>query len=116
MSSSNLAVRLFPEPLRSLAFGSVSGTYARIGTPLAFPSRIFWLQNLTDVSVFISLDGITNHMYLISGEAFILDNTSNKTNVGGSLCFAQGTQFYAKDDGGAPTSGQITITTLYGAE
>ena len=114
MSSSNLAIRLTAEPLRTLAFGSISGTYAGIGTALANPSRIFWLQNLTDVSVLISLDGVNDHIYLVSGEVFILDNTSNKANVGGALSFAQGTRFYAKDDGSAPSSGQVTISTFYG--
>lgn len=115
MSNPNLAVRLAAEPLRSLAFGSISSVYMGIGTALAHPSRIFWLQNLTDASLSISMDGITDHMYLVSGAVFILDNTSNKSTNGGALSFAQGTRFYVKDDGVAPTSGQVTITTFYGA-
>ena len=109
--SNNLAVRLYPEPVRSLAFGSISGTYAGIGTPLTNPSRIYWLQNNTDVLLTFSWDGVVDHFVLPTGSFVLLDVTSNRTDNGGALNVASGQRTYVK---GTPTVGGVYLSSFYG--
>ena len=108
MPRQNYAVRVKPEPLRTLAFGAISGTYAMIGTALAFPSRKLIIQNLTDVVVTFSDDGTTDVMVLPAGGMVILDRKYEESND----YYGKGTQFYAM---GAPTMGAVYLSTWYGA-
>lgn len=109
---SNLAVRLYPEPIRTLAFGSISGTYAGIGTSFANASRLLIIQNFTEVTLTYSWDGVTDHLVLPTNGQIIIDVTANQTSTGGSLNFAIGTRIYVK---GSPTTGAVYVTTFYGA-
>jgi hypothetical protein len=108
----SLAIRLYPEPLRSLASGSISGSFSRIGTPFTAPSRILWVQNLTDVTLSFSLDGIVTHFQLPTNGFVLLDVTTNQVQTSG--CFiSQGTQIYVS---GSPTMGQANVSTWFGFE
>jgi len=111
MSAQNLAVRVYPELLRSLAFGSISGTYAGIGSGNANPARIVYLVNDTDVLLTFSFDGLSDHFVIPSRAFLLLDVTTNKTDTGGSFAVAQGQRIYVK---GAPTLGSVYLTTFYG--
>lgn len=114
MGNYSLAVRMYPEPLRTLAFGSISGTYMGIGTPLDNPSLQIIIQNWTDISVLISWDGITDHLALFSGCAWDSDNVTNGARESG-LYIPAGQRFYVKQyNDTAATSGAILITTFYG--
>ena len=111
----NLAIRLAAEPLRSLAFGSISGTYAGIGTAFVNPCRILLVQNLTDETMLFSFDGVNDH-FVLPAEGFVLiDVESNKTTTGGALNIPVGTRIYAKDAGTPPTTGAVYVSTFYGA-
>jgi len=112
---SSLAIRIIPEPLRSLAFGSISGTYMGIGTALIAPSRIFMVQNLTDQQMTFSLDGTNDHFTLPSEGFILLDLTANKTVVQGAF-IAEGTRVYVKETGSSPTLGAVYVTTFYGID
>lgn len=108
MSDTFLNVRLQLEPVRELAFGGISGTYAVVGTTLANPSRVIMVKNSTNKDIYISLDGVNNHMRVVAGTA---DSFDEKTNGG---LIAQGTQFWAKQTAdGAPASGNIIIQTVF---
>lgn len=108
----NLANRCLPEPLRSLGESSISSSYAAIGTALANPSRIFYLQNLTDVSITFSWDGTHDHVILPSNGFLLIDVTSDRTDTGGAFAFSAGTIIYAK---GSPSMGSVYLSTFYGA-
>lgn len=112
--SANLAVRLWPETLRTLAHGSISGTYAGIGTAISNPTRIYLIQNFTDVQMFFSWDGINDHMTLSSGGFILLDVTMNRSNVGGSLNIAEGTRVYVRNGTDSPTLGGVYLSVFYG--
>lgn len=115
MSNYPYSPRLYPEVLRELDYTSLSGSYIGIGTPFANPSVQTIIQNLTDQDVYISWDGINNHLRLVSGCAWDTDNCANKTSSDGAY-FPAGQRFYAKLVGGtSPTLGVVCITTLYGA-
>lgn len=111
----NLAVRLYPEAIRTLAFGLISGTYAAIGgASAAFlnPSRILYIVNVTDVLLTFSFDGVNDHFVIPSQSYLLLDVTSNMTLTGGSFTIAQGQKIYVK---GAPTLGTVYLSTFYGS-
>jgi hypothetical protein len=111
----SVAIRLQAETLRSLAFGSISGTYMGIGTAMAHPIRMFVLNNLTDKLLLFSFDGINDHLVLPTNGYMILDMTSNKTIPQGFF-LAEGTRVYVKDNGSAATSGAVYLSAFYGSE
>ena len=108
MASNQLALRLAIEPLRSLAFGSISGTYAGIGTALSNPSRKLLVQNYTNAQLTFSDDGVNDKFVLAAGAQFILDEALNHQGD----YTAQGTRFYVK---GSAASGSVYLSSWYGA-
>ena len=111
MSAQNLAVRLYPEVLRSLAFGSISGTYAGIGSALSNPSRILYIVNTTDVLLTFSFDGVNDHFVIPSQSYILIDITSNMSLTGGALSVSQGQRIYVK---GSPSLGTVYLSTFFG--
>lgn len=112
MANPNLSVRLYPEILRTLAFGSISGTYTAIGTAFLNPIRIMHIVNTTDVLLTFSFDGVNDHFVVDEGGFILLDVTSNMTLTGGSLAIAQGQKIYVK---GSPSSGNVYLAAFYGS-
>lgn len=112
MSMLPSAMRMVPEILRSLAFGSISGTYAGIGAPFQDAVRIMHIVNTTDVLLTFSIDGINDHFVVPQASYLVLDLTANATSYGGSACIAAGTRIYAK---GGPGSGSVYLTVWYGS-
>jgi hypothetical protein len=112
---SNLAVRVLPEPVRSTAFGSISGSYVGIGSAFENPVHWFMVQNLTDQPIMISWDGVNDHFPLAANGYVIMDVASNKTIMGGSFMIAQGTRFYVKAlTAFLPSSGSVYLSIFYG--
>jgi len=111
----NQSIKLLAEPMKTLASGSISGTYAGIGTAFDKPIRILILQNFTDEGVIFSFDGIDDHIPLPTSAYMIIDITGNKTGAGGGFFIAEGTRIYVKQLAGVPGSGSVYISALYGA-
>ncbi len=107
------ALSTIPEAVRSIAFGSISGTYAGIGTAITNPARIVLLQNFTDAPLMISQDGVTDHYPINANSSILLDISSNQTHSMGGFVSA-GTRFYVKTIT-APGSGSVYLTVFYGA-
>ena len=112
MANQNLSVRFAAEALRTLAFGSISSSYAALGTALANPSRQIMIVNTTDSLLTFSLDGVTDHFVLPSGSQFILDVSSNMVLPSGTWMISKGLVFYVK---GGPGSGSVYLSTFYGS-
>ena len=110
----SLAIRLLPETLRSAAFGAVGAAYSAVGTALLHPCSIFLIQNATDAGALFSLDGVNDHFFLPASGFLLLDLTTNKTLPQGAF-IGQGTIVYVKRSAGAPTTGAVYISVLYGA-
>lgn len=110
----SLAIRLAPEAARSLAFGSIGAAYMGVGTAFTEPIRLMILQNFTDASVWISFDGVNDHIPLTTLGYVVLDITANKT-TGQGWFIAEGTRIYTKRLG-TPTSGSVYVSTFFGAE
>jgi hypothetical protein len=109
--SQNIAIQIYPEVLRTLAFGSISSTYAGVGTALKYPGRIYYLVNTTDVLLTFSWDGINDHFVVPAGSYILIDVTSNKTTNGGAFMVAENTRTYVK---GSPSLGAVYLTSFFG--
>ena len=108
-----LAVRFAAEPIRSLAFGSISTAYAGIGTEMTRPIRMMHMVNTTDQVLMLSFDGIEDHIIIPSNGYYIYDITTNKTSEQG-FYLAQGERLYVRDIGVACTLGGAYLTVFYG--
>lgn len=115
--SNQQAIRLRAEALRSVDYLDLSSTYRAMGDPFENSARIIHLQNLTDVIVIYSLDGVTDHGVIAAGGFVLLDCTSNKTSDQG-MYIAQGTTIYVATITGAiaPTSGDVYLSVFYGSK
>ena len=112
--STNLSIRVLPEPVRSIAFGSIGAAYAGIGSPITNPARWFMLQNFTDAAMMISMDGVNDHFPINATSYVIMDVASNKSVNGGVFMIAAGTRFYVKQLSGAAGVGSVYLSVFYG--
>lgn len=103
------------EPLRSLAFGSISGTYAAVGTPSENPIRLVCFSNDTEGNVVFSRDPTISagEIFVAAGGFKLFDIQSNMRFVNeDKYLLDEGTQFYVKQLE-APVSGAVYIEVLY---
>lgn len=116
MSNLVSSIRVRFEPLRSLAFGSITGTYAGVGLPFSNPVRILKFSNETDVTVLVSINGVDDHD-VVAGNGFCLyDFASNKAQSAGLLEQPQGDRIYVKAASGLPTLGTFYVTVIYASQ
>jgi hypothetical protein len=108
---SNMAIAIWMEPLRSLSYTAISSTYAGIGTATVYPTRVYWIQNNTDVLLTFSWDGVNDMFVLPDDGFFLLDGTANQSAVGGMFAIPVGTRTYVK---GSPTTGSVDLSIIYG--
>lgn len=102
------------DAVRELAFGSLSGTYAALGTALTDHARIVRIANGTDAQMYVSVDGSTNNFRLAANSFALFDFSTNKIRDDG-LFVAVGTQFYVKQVSAAATTGGIWIEVVSAA-
>lgn len=102
------------DSIRTLAFGGISGSYAAVGSAIAYNWRIFRITNGTNGDLFISFDGSTDNLFLPASSYVLYDLSTNAAPISESDNFvlAVGTQFYAKQST-APTSGSVYIEGFY---
>lgn len=104
--------RVAVEALRSVAFGSITSSYAAVGSATTDPVRLVAFNNSTNQSLLVSLDGTTDHFRVVANGFKLLDLTANKVRDDG-LFIEKGTVFYVKDEGSAATSGAFWIEALH---
>jgi hypothetical protein len=102
------------DAVRQLAFGSISGTYAAVGTALTDHARIVILSNSTDADMYASVDGVTNNFRIAPNSFRLIDFSTNKIRDDG-LFVSVGTQFYVKQVSAAPTRGAFWIEVVFAA-
>lgn len=107
-----IGIAFHSEPIRSVAFGGISGVYARIGTPFQHPIRLIKVDNLTDQTLLISDNGIDDKFILAPNGFFLFDITTNAAQAQGWF-IPEGTQFYVKDNGLAPSTGSVYVQACY---
>lgn len=112
---SDSASRLLPEPIRTINSASFTGSYMPFldslasPSPLTNPSRVLLFVNNSGVNVTISWDGVNDHVLLLPGAGFALDETANAV-ANSYLVTSAKTQFYAK---GAASTGLVYLSTFY---
>lgn len=112
--SQTLSIRLLVEELRSLSYTGISDTYAALGSPYAYPIRMYHIQNFTNTNIIWSWDGVTDHGIIATGGFLLLDIATNKSLPQG-LYLPEGGQTYIRAFTGViPTSGSVCLTTFYG--
>ncbi len=101
------------DTFRSLAFGSISGTYANVGTALTSPCTIFKISNNTDGDMIFSVDGgLTDHMFLAAGSFTLYDLRANmKPRNQDDYVLIVGSQFSVKEVT-TPTSGDVYVEII----
>ncbi len=101
-------------PLIGGAHGDAGGSYAALGNPTTQTVQSLSISSSFDNSVFLSIDGTDDHIFVDADSTVTLDISGNKQGTG-KLGLPLGTQFYMKQGpDGAPTSGDLFITALYG--
>lgn len=88
------------------SYKPLTSTSSPMGT-LTAPGIQFFIQNLTDHTVWISLDGSTNNFPLVSGGYFVDDIKSNQADAPINMIF------YGKTFDVQPTSGGIYCCVFY---
>lgn len=109
------AKKVYFDTLRSLAFGSISGTYAAVGTDLTVEARIVCFTNKTQGDVIFSTDSTNanGQIFVPAGSFKLYDLTANLVpGKDDNFVLAKGTQFYVKQVT-APTSGAVYIELVY---
>jgi hypothetical protein len=104
----NTGVRLKPEAVREVAFGSLTSSFVALGAPISRPLNEITLINETNAAVYVSLDAVTNEFRISPFSARTLDL---KTNDG---LFETGQQFYVKyaTAPSGPSNSVFAIETL----
>src|ERR1017187_5214670 len=108
--ANKFALTAWAEPLREVAFGSVTGTLAAIGTPYVHPVRVFCLTNGTDAVMYWSWNKDAPMGALLPGNSFVLDITTNKSFPDG-LYLKEGCSTYIKYQS-APSIGSVYLSLI----
>lgn len=107
--------RAFFEPLRTLAFGGISGTYAAVGSPLEHQVRVFCITNDTQGDMIFSLDNTVaaGQMFVARGSYKLYDVQANmNAQFDDKYVLAIGEQFFVKQDS-APIDGAVYVECMY---
>lgn len=116
MSNLVSSIRVRYEPLRSIGFAGISGTYAGVGLPFANPVRILKVTNLTSSNILVSLNGIDDHDIVAANGFFLYDYSSNKSSSAGLLEQPQGDRIYVKAEDDLPLAGNLYVTVVYASQ
>lgn len=100
------------ETLRTVASSSLTGSYIKIGTPIANGSLLIKFTSTSTTNVTISDDGTNDKDILVAGGFCLYDIGSDGQTSDSSerLCIPGGTQFWVKGTAG---TGTIYLTTIY---
>src|ERR1700691_1923645 len=91
------------DQIRSLPFGSISGTYTSLGGPTAHLMRMMKIVNNSNADITLSFDAVNDNDY-IPANSFALYDFETNTDASFEFYLALGTQIYIK---GSPSSGSV---------
>lgn len=112
--ATSLAIRMRAEPVRSVGFASIGAAYMGVGTAIDHPARQIFIQNLTDVSLMFSFDGVSDHFPLPANGFFLSDIMSNKS-VSQAWYLSEGDRLYVREFSGLATTGAVYFSVFYGS-
>lgn len=111
-----MALRAYFDDMRSIAYTSISGSYAAIGSAFTVAARIICITNLTDKAMIVSDDSsvAAGKLIIPAGGNKLFDITSNMNpNKDGGFEFPIGMTLYVKQVS-APGSGSVYVEAIYG--
>jgi hypothetical protein len=91
------------EPMRSIDSATFSGSYQKLGTPLAHQTSIVKMVNN-------STDGVTDYDVCPGSSFFLYDITSDKSKDDNPVFIPQGTQYFVKGSAG---TGLVYLVVQY---
>ena len=105
------------EPVRYLAAGSIGALFpTAVGLPFAHPVRLIHINNLTDVDLLFSFDGVVSHG-VIAARGFVLyDYGSNKADAVGFLEQSVGERVYVQAITVLPSLNGVYVTVMYASQ
>ena len=114
----SVAIRLRADALRTTGYAAIAtgnGSYVPVGTPFGQPMRMLLFQNFTDVALYFSFTGNTDHFVLPSNGQFILDICTNQSFEQGFYVMV-GTQIWVTSIGSPavnPMLGAVYVSSFY---
>lgn len=100
------------DPIRTLAFGGISGSYASVGSALEYPARLVKISNNTEGDLYFTTDTDEDQIFVAAGSFALYDFQSNMNpNKDDSFVIPAGAQFSVKQIT-APTSGSVYIEVV----
>lgn len=101
------------DTLRTLANGSISASYAAVGSATSLPTRLICFTNNTDADMLFTDDPTVDKIFVAKGSFKLFDISTNRDAYESYIAFRKGTQFYVKQLAG-PTTGSVYIEIIYG--
>lgn len=105
-----IGVSFKAENLRTIAFGSISGTYAAIGSSFSNPITMIYIVNNTDVLLTFTYNNSVDQWVIPATTSIVLDISTNKSSHANIQALPTGTTIYVK---GAPTLGTVYLSAFY---
>lgn len=95
-------------PMTSTGFAAIGAGYVPLGLPLPIAVQEVIITSSLNTAVIISMDGVTDMIFLAAGGTFpyLADGL---VFPNGLSAVPQGTQFYVKQAVGAPASGSVFL-------
>ncbi len=100
------------DQLRTKSFSSITSSYTPLGLEFSNSMRVIHVKNDTDALLYISFDGIVDHISLVPGEFQLYDMTSDQ-DTSEHFRLDNRTQVYIKYVGSAPTDNPRFTNTAY---
>lgn len=101
------------DPVREKAASSITGTYTTLGIPFTDHVRLLDLSNSSTQEIYISFDGINDHLRMEQNSFKLFDLSANKIRDDG-LFLASGTQMFVKFVGTTSITGAVWAEVMYG--
>src|SRR5258708_5432067 len=108
--SNILGIKAWAEPLRTAAFGDITGSLTALGSPYSHPVRVYFFTNGTDATIYVSWNGTDNHFAILSGNSLSLDIVANKS-IDNGLYLETGKSTYIAY-ATAPTIGNVYLSVV----
>ncbi len=102
--------RIAWETLRSLDSATLTGVYLAVGTALLHPSYKLKMVNNSNVSVTVSIDGVTDIDVCPANSFWLYDESQAQFNTANLPTIPKGTQIFVK---GAVGTGLIYLVSQY---
>lgn len=105
--------RAFFEPIKTLAFGGITSSYAPVGAETTHEIRIFCVSNNTSGDLYFTTNLTRDEMFLAANSFRLYDVQANmNTMKDDKFVISAQTQFYVKSIT-APVTGAVYIECIY---